>query len=72
MTIRFTTLCVACSRLRPAGACVAFPDGIPEEIVRFGADHRTPVPGDNGVTFRLRNANDARESLAEWERSHDS
>lgn len=69
MTIRFTTLCVACSRLRPDGKCLAFPDGIPEEIVLFGADHRTPVLGDSGIVFNLKNGEEAAEALADWEAS---
>jgi hypothetical protein len=32
-------------------ACVAFPDGIPEEILTGEFDHTTAYPGDNGWRF---------------------
>jgi hypothetical protein len=31
--------------------CLAFPQGIPDEIVRLGFDHREEYPGDGGVRF---------------------
>jgi hypothetical protein len=54
MTTIDPTLCHSCSRLRDAGTCTAFPDGIPTEIIHDGADHREAWPGDNGVRYRLR------------------
>ena len=33
--------------------CEAFPDGIPDEIIRVGYDHREPYDGDGGIMFEL-------------------
>jgi hypothetical protein len=44
------TLCVACTRrvdlTGDNPTCTSFPEGIPEEIVTFGADHRTSLAGE--------------------------
>lgn len=34
-------------------ACVAFPNGIPNDIKFSEIDHFTPYPGDGGVQFAL-------------------
>lgn len=31
--------------------CEAFPNGIPDEILRVGYDHRQPFEGDGGIQF---------------------
>lgn len=36
---------------RDLRVCAAFPDGVPDEIVRLGFDHRNPYEGDNGIRF---------------------
>lgn len=70
MTTGPPPICDACSRLRPLGdrlACEAFPDGIPDEILFEGFDHREPFPGDQGVRFEL--ADGAEQRLANYESS---
>lgn len=51
---RIPIMCDFCSRGNwgeGAKGCQAFPDGIPEEILRGYFDHREPYPGDNGIRF---------------------
>jgi hypothetical protein len=45
--------CFLCRNLRDGvdRTCDAFPDGIPYAIWAGEHDHRTPVPGDGGITF---------------------
>lgn len=31
--------------------CVAFPDGIPQPVLRNQRDHRAPIDGDHGVRW---------------------
>jgi len=31
--------------------CDAYPDGIPDAILFGDSDHKTPYPGDHGITF---------------------
>lgn len=60
MTSRPASQCGFCRHYvsvldRPPGssgpACSAFPDGIPEELLRNRADHRQPFPDDHGVRW---------------------
>lgn len=56
------TQCVFCSRKkRGENVCDAFPDGIPDEILRNDADHRKPFKGDRGVRFNPKNEKAKRE-----------
>ena len=46
--------CVFCTHHRTGDTgpvCDAFPDGIPERILRNQFDHRKPHPHDGGVQF---------------------
>lgn len=49
------TLCVFCTRFnhdeQGIPFCEAFPDGIPNEILHEGYDHRQPFEGDGGILF---------------------
>jgi hypothetical protein len=42
MTTQMPILCKACLRWR-GETCLSFPTGIPEAIIRYGADHRTSI-----------------------------
>lgn len=42
--------CAHRSKILP-GACLAFPDGIPEEIALGRNDHSKPYKGDNGIQY---------------------
>ncbi|GAC1471040.1 MAG: hypothetical protein NVSMB9_16750 [Isosphaeraceae bacterium] len=48
-------LCVACEWLgihaRGHWSCLAFPDGIPEALLKARVDHRVSLPGDGGIQF---------------------
>lgn len=72
MTVAAPPICDACSRLaplpdRPGLGCEAFPDGIPDEVLVDGFDHRLPFPGDGGVRFEL--AKGAEERLSAYEQT---
>lgn len=45
-----TILCNTCSHKRSGITCNAFPNGIPEYILRNN-EHFISVPGDNGVVY---------------------
>jgi hypothetical protein len=62
MTTGQRPICVGCAHFKPAAAtlvCVAYPAGIPDAILRNVADHRRPQPGDQGIRFRPKSADDA-------------
>jgi hypothetical protein len=49
-------LCYYCAHLGDNNdadqmTCAAYPGGIPDLIIQGKRDHRTRLPGDNGVTF---------------------
>ncbi len=50
--------CLDCTHLfrkNPKGfRCLAFPDGIPDEILSNENGHTEPFPGDNGIQFNRR------------------
>lgn len=57
MTTRLPTMCDVCRFRHPfdpdvgVTTCDAYPDGVPGEIRYGDADHRSALPGDNGVRF---------------------
>lgn len=46
-------LCLTCERTRgfEGSSCLAFPLGIPEEILNGEFDHHNPHSDDNGIQF---------------------
>lgn len=47
-------ICLKCKHYTPSNnsvVCIAFPDGIPIEILINQHDHREPYPGDNGIQY---------------------
>lgn len=44
-------ICVTCKNHVSGNKCLAFPDGIPNEILKGENDHKKPVDGDNGIRF---------------------
>lgn len=52
----YRTICGMCRHRSDEGddtaaRCAAFPNGIPDEILRLGFDHRMPFDGDGGIMF---------------------
>jgi hypothetical protein len=62
------SICFSCARYRSGATCEAFPTGIPDELIYGLADHRTPVPGDGGITHLLHDSDQARSALDFYER----
>jgi hypothetical protein len=67
MMLHAPALCFACKRFRKdTVTCEAFPDAIPDEIIMFAGDHRTPIDGDGGVVFEQDTTAAAREAFEDW------
>lgn len=48
-------VCYSCRHLLQEGTCLAFPDGIPEDILSGVDDHRSPSFGQkNNLVFKGR------------------
>ena len=63
MTTGGTPICIVCKHLEKGKLkCRAFPDKIPEDIIRGRSLHMEPYPGANGVQFEPRSEGD----LARW------
>lgn len=45
-----TIICNSCIHKLSGVTCAAFPEGIPDYILRNG-EHYTSVPGDNGIVY---------------------
>lgn len=60
-------MCLYCSRLdRASFSCAAFPAGIPGALTIGHADHRAPLPGDEGIRFRPRDERALASVRSEW------
>ena len=58
MTTVLKQICIFCKHLggdndNDQPTCKAFPFGIPDDIYLGGADHRMPLPDDNGIQFEF-------------------
>ena len=51
----FETCCPMCAHYQGGSTCQAFPQGIPDEILRGNIPHNKPYQGDNGVLFQAKN-----------------
>lgn len=60
MTTYASPICMGCKHFFDSDDmlhCVAFPDGIPPEIIRSQFDHHFPHPRDNGIQFAPKEGN---------------
>jgi hypothetical protein len=72
-------ICASCVRYSPGlgedlfdsrpASCAAFPDGIPDDVLLGGVDHREPVEGDRGVRYMPDRSTAGRRLLALYEES---
>ena len=44
-------LCLYCKHFIEMWYCKAFPKEIPDVILRYEHDHKTPIEGDNGIQY---------------------
>lgn len=49
-----TDQCLTCKHYRGILVCNAYPQGIPEVVIRGLFDHRKPCPGDQGIRWEPR------------------
>jgi hypothetical protein len=52
--------CLRCKHFnynKPGMTCLAFPDGIPEDVIEGIVEHREPIEGDHGIRFELKDDN---------------
>ena len=45
------TPCATCRHRITGLTCAAFPNGIPQIVLTGTEQHRTPLPGDNGIQY---------------------
>jgi len=51
---QLTSGCATCANYLGELCCLAFPDGIPADILDGDFDHTQPHEGDNGVRYEPR------------------
>ena len=66
------SLCASCRHLDllrlSKRRCAAFPDGIADAVWDGQIEHRAPLPGDRGIQFAPRHAEDVERLEAERQR----
>jgi len=66
MTDLASFICVFCKHLgEDSTCCSAFPDGIPDDILFGGHDHRFRFAGDHDILFELKPGEEA--NWDEWQ-----
>ena len=46
-------ICNQCvHHIKNTSSCLAYPEGIPFQILQNLVDHKKPFPGDNGIRFK--------------------
>ena len=56
-----------------ANLCKAYPEGIPDDVLRGCADHREPFEGDGGIIFEPDGSEEAKKYMKyfeDWEKNH--
>ena len=49
--VAYSVQCLTCSNYTLSNTCLAYPEGIPIEIMTGEVDHKQPYAGDNGIRW---------------------